>query len=104
MSLTTRLSNGWKLSIASFEVLKKNKQLLLFPVLSVIALLVTIASFVAVILSAFGWDFFNALQRGTPAQYVLTFCFYLINYFVIVFFMLYNFIGVSLKTYCTINF
>jgi hypothetical protein len=86
MSLTTRLNNGWKLSMASFEVLKKNKQLLFFPLLSVISLLLTVASFVTVILSAFGWNFFTTLHRGTPAQYILTFCFYLINYFVIVFF------------------
>jgi Family of unknown function (DUF6159) len=86
MNLFTRLNNGWKLSMASFEVLKKNKQLLLFPVLSTIALMLTIASFVIIILSAFGLNFFDSLRQGSPIESVITFCFYLINYFVIVFF------------------
>ena len=46
MSFFSRLSNGWTLSMDSFKVLKQNKQLILFPILSGASMIVLTASFV----------------------------------------------------------
>ncbi|MEJ0102386.1 MAG: hypothetical protein WDO19_07480 [Bacteroidota bacterium] len=45
MGFFDRLSNGWKISMSSFKVLNANKQLVIFPILSSISLLVVIGSF-----------------------------------------------------------
>jgi len=86
MSFFDRLSNGWKISMSSFKVLNANKQLIIFPVLSSISLLVVIGSFFTAIYAASGWNFDN-LQGTSPAvNYLVMFLFYIFNYFIIVFF------------------
>ena len=60
MSFFDRLSNGWTLALNSFKVLKENKQLIIFPVLSGISLVLIMGSFVLVFLGANGWSFENA--------------------------------------------
>jgi len=86
MSFFDRLSNGWTLAMNSFKVLKENKELIIFPVLSGISLVLIMGSFVLVFLSANGWSFENAEDSGTIGNYLYLFLFYLVNYFIVVFF------------------
>ena len=87
MSFFDRLSNGWKISMNSFKVLRENKQLILFPILSGISLLVVIGSFTTAMLAAAGWDPDNISDTyGSVGDYLLLFVFYIVNYFIIVFF------------------
>ena len=86
MSFFDRLSNGWTLAINSFKVLKENKQLIIFPVLSGISLVLIMGSFVLVFLGVNGWSDENLEDPGTVGNYVSLFLFYLINYFIVVFF------------------
>ena len=85
MNFFDRLSNGWKIAMSSFKVLKENKQLIVFPILSGISLILLTGLFTVSVLAAVGWDLDNLNTDGIM-QYVLAFCIYLINYFVIVFF------------------
>jgi hypothetical protein len=83
------LHNGWEISKQSFRVVKLDKELLLFPLLSGVACLLVLASF-AVPLWAAGQ--FQAVQNNpgqlqdSPLAWVVLFLFYFANYFVIVFF------------------
>ena len=86
MSFFERLENGWKISMSSFKVLKANKQLIIFPILSGIAVLLLIGSFVAFFVSSNGWDVDAIPEKNNPTYYLLVFAFYLINYFIVVFF------------------
>lgn len=83
-----RLTTGWHLARQSFHVLRLDKELLLFPVLSGLACLLVLASFAVPL-----WytDALNGLQEeGADAQNPLAllvmFAFYAVNYFVIIFF------------------
>ncbi len=86
MSLITRLSNGWSISMRCFKVLKENRELVLFPILSGASMIVLTGSFV--IAAVFATNIFSNLfeydNRGFA--YLLAFAFYLINYFIVVFF------------------
>lgn len=86
MNFFDRLSNGWKLVVASFKVLQANKQLIIFPILSGISLIVVIGSFFTGILAANGWDLDSIGTDDPIAGYLLLFAFYIVNYFIIVFF------------------
>ncbi len=89
MNFFSRLSNGWDLLKISFATINQNKSLLLFPVFSVISLVLVLASF-------FGGGFFivgdeiQALldneQYGNLVGLGIVFLYYLINFFIIVFF------------------
>jgi hypothetical protein len=88
MNFFTRLSNGWNLAMNSFTVLKENRQLIIFPILSGISMLLVIGSFFIAIFAAAGWDV-DSLRDTDPhdvLNYVILFLYYLVNYFVIVFF------------------
>jgi hypothetical protein len=82
----TRLSRSWSLVKASAGVLRSDKELLVFPLVSSIVALLVAASF---ILPLFGlglmedWMGEGGLEA---AAYVFLFCFYLAQYFVIFFF------------------
>ena len=86
MNLFNRLSNGWKISMNSFTILKKNQQLLIFPILSGISMLLMMAVFLAGILAAAGWDVGLINTHNKLINYGLLFCFYFVNYFIVVFF------------------
>lgn len=86
MNFFNRLENGWKLTMSSFKILKANKQLIIFPVLSGISLLLIIGSFVVASLASNGWDFENIEVNGRVGYYAVMFLFYLVNYSVVVFF------------------
>ncbi len=86
MSFLDRLSNGWTMAMNSFKVLKENKQLIIFPILSGISLVLVIGSFFTGILAVNGWDLDNMETENPIAVYGMVFLFYIVNYFVIVFF------------------
>jgi uncharacterized protein DUF6159 len=79
-----RLRTGWALARESLRVLRADKQLLLFPLLSGIASILVIASFAGA--------FFASGLAGEKeplndlGAWALAFGFYFVNYFVIVFF------------------
>ncbi|MDD1728838.1 MAG: DUF6159 family protein [Methanospirillum sp.] len=80
----TSISRSITLIKASWAVLMKDKEILLFPVLSGIICLIIAASFLipAVILGAG----LNTEHQSSPFVYVGIFLFYLITYFVVIFF------------------
>jgi hypothetical protein len=83
-----RIATGWELMKQSFGVLRSDKELVLFPLMSGIACLLVLVSF-AVPLWMTPWfhQFFDEQQAAqNPIMYVLLFAFYVVNYFVIVFF------------------
>jgi hypothetical protein len=86
MSFFDRLSTGWKISMNSFKVLKENKQLIVFPILSGISLLLILGSFVTIVLAAAGWDVDAVHEPGGTTSILYVFLYYLVNYFVVVFF------------------
>lgn len=87
MNFFTRLSNGWTIAMNSFTVLKANKQLIIFPILSGFSLLLVSASFFTAVLASAGWHIDTVTDDYSKAtQYGLLFVFYFLNYFVIVFF------------------
>ncbi len=83
-----RISNSFALARSSWGVLRKDKQLLVFPVISCIACLLVLASFALPIgLLALGNKIQFQEANGNPAlwTYPVAFAFYFCNYFVIVF-------------------
>ena len=86
MNAFDRMGNGWKLTMAGLTVIRKNKHLLLFPVLSGATLILVLGSFV---LAMFGADYKQLaalFDNGNPMRYAALFVYYLISYFIIVFF------------------
>jgi hypothetical protein len=84
-----RIATGWELMKQSFGVLRHDKELVLFPVMSGAACLMVLASF-ALPLYNTPWfhQFFDEHRQApqNPLFYVVLFAFYAVNYFVIVFF------------------
>jgi hypothetical protein len=81
-----KFSRSWALVKASATVLRSDKELLLLPLMSTIAALLVIASFVA---PAIGLGWLDTLDDGgemSPAMMVWVFAFYLSQYFVMFFF------------------
>lgn len=84
MGIFERITNGWNLAMDSFAVIKKNKNLIIFPILSTLSLILIMMTFIGGIQITKGID---SLKDTSPAaRYSLFFVFYLINYTVIVFF------------------
>jgi hypothetical protein len=76
-----RLSRGWALTKLSFKVIGKDKEILLFPVISGIVLISMLASFFGVYFFAFGLENLNVYSL---VAFFLVF--YFLSSFVIVFF------------------
>ena len=85
MSIFNRLSNGWQISMNSFKVLKENQQLIIFPILSGLSLLMILGSFVVITLAGAGWDVSNISKPNTLENYAWIFLYYFINYFIVYF-------------------
>jgi len=82
-----RFSNSWQLFKASLEVLKQDRELLWFPVLSSLAALVVVASFMVPLV--FWGPSAPEIQQGEEMPfgfYLGMFAFYIVLYFVIFFF------------------
>ncbi|HEY9341882.1 MAG TPA: DUF6159 family protein [Hanamia sp.] len=86
MAFMTKFSNGWTIALNSFKVLKENRQLIIFPILSGVSIIVILASFIAAVFGFSGWNIDNLPDDPTVVSYLLLFAFYIVNYFVIVFF------------------
>lgn len=76
------------MGITSLETLRDHPQLLLFPVLSSLALLAVCLSFFGGMTLLWGFDFNAWTERtfGNTFSYLALLAFYLINYFIVVFF------------------
>jgi hypothetical protein len=79
------LRRTWELAKQSFAVLRADKEILLFPVMSAVAAILVSISFLVPLLQS------GALQSLTegeakPGLYAVLFVFYYLNYFVIIFF------------------
>ena len=77
----TRLTNSWELAKASASVLRADKELVVFPLLSAFMLVLVSAAFAAPVFLSERLQ--SALQG--PASYAAGFLFYLVSYFVIFF-------------------
>ncbi|MGB0431739.1 MAG: DUF6159 family protein [Bacteroidia bacterium] len=86
MGFFNRLSSGWKIGMTSFKVIRENKQLLAFPIISSIALIIVSASFLGGGFLLFGQDIDSFDGSITFEQGALLFIFYFVNYFIIIFF------------------
>jgi len=81
-----KFARSWALAKASMSVLRSDKELLVFPLLSVLAVMLVAATF---LLPMFGLGAFEGAQRGDsvpPLFYLWAFGFYLVQYFVVFFF------------------
>jgi hypothetical protein len=81
-----KFARSWALAKASMSVLRSDKELLVFPLLSVLAVVLVAASF---LLPLFGFGMLEHVDRsqGVPfGFYILGFAFYLVQYFVVFFF------------------
>lgn len=86
-----RIANGWELTKQSWSLLKSDKQLMVFPILSSVACLLVLVSFALPMVATMDWSrlsdpdgrvhYFNG-----PIAYLVAFAFYFTNYFVISFF------------------
>jgi len=92
-----RLGRGWELAGQSWQVLKRDKELVLFPMISGIACLLVVASFLLpfLLIPEFGAGIKAVLDedragRQQPVAQIayaaVAFAFYFVNYLVIVFF------------------
>lgn len=84
--MLAKLQNSWGLVKASAQVLQADKELLVFPAISGIAVVVVSASFFLPLLLFGGTVGALAEGGGTVLGYVLLFLFYFCQYFVIIFF------------------
>src|SRR5258708_7722132 len=87
-AMFTRLSRSWELVKASASVLRQDKELLLFPLISMGALVLVVASFA---LPVFGLGMLQSISGGSDKRisvglYAVAFLFYFSQYFVIFFF------------------
>jgi hypothetical protein len=77
-----RVGNSWALVKASAAVLRSDKELVVFPIISAIALLIVSAAFFLP-LSSIG--FFDGEQDPGVFEMAVVFAFYLVQYFVMIF-------------------
>ena len=84
--MSSRTSRGWQIASNALKVLNANKQLLVFPVLSGLTILLIISSFFIGFALKFGLESdLGAFTRG-GLIYVWVFLFYFVSYFIVVFF------------------
>src|SRR3982751_2587746 len=82
----SRIENGWKITVNSFKILKANQQLIIFPVLSGLSVILVMASFFTAVFAAYGWQFPQVDVNDKVLQYLVVFLFYVVNYFIVIFF------------------
>lgn len=86
MASGNRFSNGWQLAKTSFRVLNANKELIVFPILSGIAILAIIATFAISAFDISGSRLFKIESLPQWSYYLILFLFYIVTYFIVVFF------------------
>ncbi len=83
-----KFERSWQIMKASWEILRQDKEILLFPALSGLSLLLIMASFAVPMFALGGFDTAQRIARhnGTVGNLVVLFAFYFINYLVVIFF------------------
>lgn len=81
-----RIRNGWNLAMECFDIVRKEKSLIVLPILSTISLLLIMGSFFGGIYAEKGFNIENLKSMHASTFYFLIFIVYLINYSIIVFF------------------
>ncbi len=83
-----KISRTWSLMSECWQILKQDKRILLFPLISGICCLLLLASFAIPLYATGAWH--PPGRHSTPAQqvayYAVLFVFYVCNYFIITFF------------------
>ena len=79
-----KIGNSWELIKASFAVLRVDKELVVFPIVSTIAVLIVTATFALPMLFA---GFLDSMIEGDAqiVGFIVGFAFYVVQYFVIIF-------------------
>ncbi|MGD8818332.1 MAG: DUF6159 family protein [Acidobacteriota bacterium] len=88
MAFGDRIARGWALMKQSWQVLMLDKELLVFPMISAVALILVALTFVVPLFTS-GWVASldsSSEPTANPFVYVWLFAFYVVNYFVVVFF------------------
>jgi hypothetical protein len=85
--MLTRLSNSWELVKASAAVLRADKELVVFPIISTIGVLLVTVSFILPMIFAGVLDNLISGEAGNIniLSFIIAFLFYLAQYFVIIF-------------------
>ena len=81
-----KFARSWELMKASWVILKEDREILLFPVISGIALIIVTASFAAPLFTSGILDRSVSSEGWDAVNLAIAFLFYFINYFVIIFF------------------
>jgi hypothetical protein len=85
-----RFNRSWELVKVSADILRKDKELLLFPLFSAVGVFMVMAAFVLPVFGIYGLDGIRAMGDGhrpaSPGMYLVAFLYYGFNYFVIFFF------------------
>ncbi len=84
----TRLSNSWELVKASVAVLRDDKELIVFPIISTVGVLLVTISFALPMIFAGVFDSLISGQENNAGiiSFIVAFLFYVAQYFVIIFF------------------
>jgi len=81
-----KFSRTWQLMGASWRLLKQDKRLVVFPLLSAVVLVLVIASFAIPMFATGAQSYLDAAKHHSPNFYAGLFLFYFVNYFVLIFF------------------
>ena len=83
-----KFERSWQIMRASWDVLRQDREILVFQLMSGLALILIMASFAVPIFALGNAETIERIARhnGTVGNLVVAFAFYFINYFVIVFF------------------
>ncbi len=81
-----KFSRSFQLVKESFEVLKKDKEILLFPVISAIVTILLVISFIIPIFYINSKTDTLNLSISNEFSYILLFIFYILSYFIVIFF------------------
>jgi hypothetical protein len=84
VAMFKKISNSWQLLKASAAVLSADKELIVFPIVSAIAVFIVTAAFALPMIFA---GFFDSFFKGDSRilGYIVTFIFYVVQYSVIIF-------------------
>ncbi|WAI02090.1 DUF6159 family protein [Methanogenium organophilum] len=80
----SRISRGFRLFQETFGILKKDREMILFPILSGIVTLLVVATFLLPL--AFSGILSESYAGGSFLLYVLLFLFYVVSYFIVIYF------------------
>jgi hypothetical protein len=92
-----RTRRSWRLTVEAWNILRQDRELLMFPFLSGVCTLLALASFLIPIFLLVPWSQITGSTGGPGGRvagefdpgvwhYLLTFLFYLVTYFIVVFF------------------